>query len=83
MGEIKLSMLVRAGLFAIGMAMILVAFSNIMMSAAYLTVHGLMGFDYGIFSQGVAIVNAIIAFIGSLLVFLGWNAESPNTDRTV
>ena len=75
MGGTKLRILVKAGSFALGAAILLFAFSNIIMSAAYVIAHGLMLFDFTGYSVAAGMGSAILGFIGCFFIFLGWHAE--------
>ncbi|MHA2163664.1 MAG: hypothetical protein ACXABF_14695 [Candidatus Thorarchaeota archaeon] len=75
MGDTKLSILVKAGSFALGAAILLFAFSNIIMSAAYVIARGLMYMDFWGYSIAGGIGSAILGFIGCFFIFLGWHAE--------
>jgi hypothetical protein len=73
----KLSLVERAGIFALGMAILLFSIYTVVLSAAYLIAYSPTGFDTYWSSSywGTALGGAIGGGIGSLLIFIGWRAE--------
>ncbi|NHI89070.1 MAG: hypothetical protein EAX87_06070 [Candidatus Thorarchaeota archaeon] len=67
--------IVRAIIFALGMAILLFSVFSVVLSAAYLIAYSPQYIDTNLYI-GVAVQGgAIGSGIGSLLVFIGWHAE--------
>ena len=65
----------RAGIFALGMSILLYSIYSVVLSAAYVIAYAPMYFDHNMYNIGVAISGAMGGFIGSLLIFYGWHAD--------
>ena len=68
-------LLKRAGIFALGMSILLYSIYTVVLSAAYVVAIDTMYFDPNMYNIGVALTGAMGGFIGSLLVFYGWHTE--------
>ncbi len=58
----------RVLMISLGAALAFVAFTQAVLSAAYLIAHGLGSFNYDLYSIGVLTTVAIEAFLGFLLI---------------
>ena len=65
----------RAGIFALGMSILLYSIYSVVLSAAYVIAYAPMYFDHSMYNIGVALSGAMGGFLGSLLIFLGWHEE--------
>ncbi|TFG27828.1 hypothetical protein EU528_12160 [Candidatus Thorarchaeota archaeon] len=75
MSETNVSLIKRAAIFALGMAILLFSIYTVGMSAAYMIGYSPMYFDTYSYTTGVAIGGAISGGIGCLLIYIGWRAE--------
>ncbi len=68
-------LLKRAGIFALGMAILLLSVYSVVAAAVYVIAVSPMYMDILGYLMGMAFTSAIGSFIGSLLVFYGWHTE--------
>ena len=80
MGNIRMNLGLRAIVFMLGFALIMVALSNIVMFAAYIIANGTMFMNMDVWYLSAAMSSALFGGIGGLFVFIGWNAERPLDD---
>jgi len=75
MNEPNVTLIKKAAIFALGMAILLFSIYTVVMSAAYVIGYAPMYFDTYSYNMGVALGGAISGGIGCLLIFIGWRAE--------
>ena len=71
----KIPFIVRASIFALGMAILLFSVFNVVLSAAYLIAYSPQYMDTNLYIGMAVQGGAIGSGIGSLLIFIGWHAE--------
>lgn len=71
----KIPFIVRACIFALGMAILIFSISNVVLSAAYLIAYSPQYLDTNMYIGMAVQGGAIVGGIGSLLIFIGWHAD--------